>query len=91
MTTKLCVVGFVCITVALHPSHLQRVPQGPTDNLLLLFLLLLLVCQMETPVSSMKVAVHRRTPQATVELVVYGSVVWPDSLSEWLRDGPGLQ
>ena len=29
--------------------------------------------------------------QATVELVGYGSVVWPDSLSEWLVDGVGLQ
>ena len=46
---------------------------------------------METPVSSMKVAVYRRSPQATVELAGYGSVVWPDSLSEWLVDGAGLQ
>ena len=30
-------------------------------------------------------------PQATVQLVVYGSGVWPDSLSEWLVDGAGLQ
>ena len=29
--------------------------------------------------------------QATVELAGYGSVVWPDSLSEWLVDGAGLQ
>ena len=32
-----------------------------------------------------------QVPQATVELVGYGSVVWPDSLSEWLVDGAGLQ
>ena len=32
-----------------------------------------------------------RVPQATVELAGYGSVVWPDSLSEWLVDGAGLQ
>ena len=30
-------------------------------------------------------------PQATVQLVGYGSVVRPDSLSEWLVDGAGLQ
>ena len=29
--------------------------------------------------------------QASVELAGYGSVVWPDSLSEWLVDGAGLQ
>ena len=71
---------------------------------------------METPVSPMKVAVHRRSPrssssrssdgnsslpdeggsalqvpQASVELAGYGRVVWPDSLSEWLVDGAGLQ
>ena len=46
--------------------------------------LLFLVRQMETPVSSMKVAVHRRSPQATVELAGYRSVVRPDSLFEWL-------
>ena len=38
---------------------------------------------MESPVSSV--------PRATVELACYGSVVWPDSLSEWLEDGSGLQ
>ena len=32
-----------------------------------------------------------QVPQATVELVGYGSVVWPDSLSVWLVDGAGLQ
>ena len=32
-----------------------------------------------------------KVPQASVELVGYGSVVWPDSLSEWLADGAGLQ
>ena len=32
-----------------------------------------------------------QVPQATVELAGYGSVVWPDSLSEWLVDGAGLQ
>ena len=30
-------------------------------------------------------------PQATIELAGYGSVVWPDSVSEWLVDGAGLQ
>ena len=30
-------------------------------------------------------------PQASVELAGYGSVAWPDSLSEWLVDGAGLQ
>ena len=49
--------------------------------------LLLRVRQVETPVSSMKVAVHRRS----LRLPGYGSVVWPDSLSEWLVDGAGLQ
>ena len=29
--------------------------------------------------------------QASVELAGYGSVVWPDSISEWLVDGAGLQ
>ena len=32
-----------------------------------------------------------QVPQATVELAGYGSVVWPDSLPEWLVDGAGLQ
>ena len=32
-----------------------------------------------------------QVPQATVQLVGYGSVAWPDSLSEWLVDGAGLQ
>ena len=32
-----------------------------------------------------------QVPQTTIELVGYGSVVWPDSLSEWLVDGAGLQ
>ena len=32
-----------------------------------------------------------QVPQASVELAGYGSVVWPDSLSEWLVDGAGLQ
>ena len=32
-----------------------------------------------------------QVPQATVELAGYWSVVWPDSLSEWLVDGTGLQ
>ena len=32
-----------------------------------------------------------QVPQATVELAGYGSVVWPDSLSEWLVDRAGLQ
>ena len=32
-----------------------------------------------------------QVPQASVELVGYGSVVWPDSPSEWLVDGAGLQ
>ena len=32
-----------------------------------------------------------QVPQATVELAGYGSVVWPDSLSEWLVAGAGLQ
>ena len=30
-------------------------------------------------------------PPGTVELAGYGSMVWPDSLSEWLVDGAGLQ
>ena len=30
-------------------------------------------------------------PQPSVELAGYGSVVWPDSLSECLEDGAGLQ
>ena len=32
-----------------------------------------------------------QVPQASVQLAGYGSVVWPDSLSEWLVDGAGLQ
>ena len=32
-----------------------------------------------------------QVPQASIELAGYGSVVWPDSLSEWLVDGAGLQ
>ena len=32
-----------------------------------------------------------QAPRASVELAGYGSVVWPDSLSEWLVDGAGLQ
>ena len=32
-----------------------------------------------------------QVPQATVKLLGYESVVWPDSLSEWLVDGAGLQ
>ena len=32
-----------------------------------------------------------QVPQASVELVGCGSVVWPDSLSEWLVDRAGLQ
>ena len=32
-----------------------------------------------------------QVPHATVESAGYGSVVWPDSLSEWLVDGAGLQ
>ena len=32
-----------------------------------------------------------QVPQASIELVGYGSVVWPDSLSEWLIGGAGLQ
>ena len=32
-----------------------------------------------------------QVPQASVQLVGYGSVVWPDSLSEWLVGGAGLQ
>ena len=32
-----------------------------------------------------------QVPQATVELAGYGSVVWPDSRSEWLVDRAGLQ
>ena len=32
-----------------------------------------------------------QVPQASVELAGCGSVVWPDSLSEWLVDGAGLQ
>ena len=30
-------------------------------------------------------------PLTTVELAGYGSVLWPDSISEWLVDGAGLQ
>ena len=32
-----------------------------------------------------------QVPQASVEPAGYRSVVWPDSLSEWLVDGSGLQ
>ena len=32
-----------------------------------------------------------QVPQASVQLAGYGSVAWPDSLSEWLVDGVGLQ
>ena len=32
-----------------------------------------------------------QVPQASVELAGYRSVVWPDSLSEWLVGGAGLQ
>ena len=31
-----------------------------------------------------------QVPQAAVEFAGYGSVVWPDSLSEWLIGGAGL-
>ena len=31
-----------------------------------------------------------QVPQASVEFAGYGSMVWPDSLSEWLVDGAGL-
>ena len=56
-----------------------------------LLLLLLLVRQMETPVTSMKVGSTSYVPQATVEFAGHGSVVWPDSLSEKLIEGAGLQ
>ena len=32
-----------------------------------------------------------QVPQASVQLAGYGSVVWPDFLSEWFVDGAGLQ
>ena len=32
-----------------------------------------------------------QVPQASAELAGYGSVVWPDSLSGWLKDGAGLR
>ena len=32
-----------------------------------------------------------QVPQTSVQLAGYGSVVWPDSLSEWLVGGAGLQ
>ena len=32
-----------------------------------------------------------QVPRAIIELVGYGSVIWPDSLSEWLIEGAGLQ
>ena len=32
-----------------------------------------------------------QVPRATVQLAGYGSVVWPDSFSEWLVEGTGLQ
>ena len=32
-----------------------------------------------------------QVPQVSVQLAGYGSVVWPDSLSEWLVGGAGLQ
>ena len=32
-----------------------------------------------------------QVPHAAVELAGWGSVVWPDSLSEWLIKGAGLQ
>ena len=32
-----------------------------------------------------------QVPQASVQLAGYGNVVWPDSLSEWLVGGAGLQ
>ena len=32
-----------------------------------------------------------QVPQATIGLAGYESVVWPDSLSEWLVDAAGLQ
>ena len=32
-----------------------------------------------------------QVPQASVQLAGYGSVVWPDSLSEWLVGGAELQ
>ena len=32
-----------------------------------------------------------QVPQASIELAGYGSVIWPDSLSEWLVDGAALQ
>ena len=56
-----------------------------------LLLLLLLIRQMETPVSSNEGGSTAQDPQASVQLSGYGSVVWPDSLSEWLVGGAGLQ
>ena len=32
-----------------------------------------------------------QVPQASIQLAGYGSVVWPDSLSEWLVGGAELQ
>ena len=32
-----------------------------------------------------------QVPQASIQLAGYGSVVWPDSLSEWVVGGAGLQ
>ena len=32
-----------------------------------------------------------QVPQASVQLAGHGSVVWPDSLSEWLVGGAGLR
>ena len=48
---------------------------------------------MKTPIFSDEGGSALQVPQAAVELAGYGSVVWPDSLSEWLVivDGAGLQ
>ena len=80
LSKQICPWDTLCILLGCSAAEKQRIE----------FLFLLLLHQMETPVSSMKVAVHRRSPQTIVELVGYGSVVWPDSLSELLVQGVGV-
>ena len=66
--------------------------KDPSGQLGLLFLLLSSSCSSDGNSSLLNEGGSAsQVPQASVELVGYGSVIWPDSLSEWLVDGAGLQ
>ena len=70
--------------------------------ILILFLFLVMLSHREEQVSSSRSSDGNsslpdeggsasQVPQASVQLAGSGSVVWPDSLSEWLVGGAGLQ